>query len=140
MIKKLMTLIISALIIMNPISVKAQEQSESGLVDETLQDLTIVMGSGAVGALLGLSTLSFVDKPKDHMKNIAVGGAIGIVVGVGIVIFSQATKSQTTIVSQHSLKPHSDVAAESLSRLEFSEQRIAAKYTLPATAQFNLSF
>ena len=46
------------------------------------------------GAVLGLSTLSFVEEPKDHTRNIIVGASIGIIFGVGYVAFSQATKTQ----------------------------------------------
>ena len=53
-----------------------------------------VAGLGAFGAVLGLSTLSFVDEPGDHLKNIVTGGAIGIIIGVGLVAFNQATKSK----------------------------------------------
>ena len=53
----------------------------------------IVGGAGAAGAILGLSTLSFVEKPGDHLKNVVAGAAIGIIVGVGVVAYLQATKS-----------------------------------------------
>ncbi len=139
MTNKILATVLSFFIILNPISGLAQDEAGNALVDETLQDLTIVLATGAVGAVLGLSTLSFVDKPKDHTKNIAIGGAIGIVIGVGVVIFSQATKSQTTIVSEIAA-PHSEYAAEGLSRLEFSEHRIAAKYLQPTTVGINLAF
>src|SRR5690606_10255011 len=55
----------------------------------------IVAGAGVGGAILGLSTLSFVEEPSEHMKNILVGGAVGIIVGVGLVAYMQATKSET---------------------------------------------
>ncbi len=139
MTNKILATILSFFLFMNPITGFAQDKAGGGLVDETLQDLTIVLATGTVGAILGLSTLSFVETPKDHMKNVAIGGAIGIVIGVGFVIFSQATKSQTTIVSEIKA-PHSEYAAEGLSRLEFSEQRIAARYSLPTSVGFNLSF
>jgi len=63
------------------------------LVDDTKSDLLAVVGGGLAGAILGLSTLSFVEEPKDHTKNIIVGAAIGIIAGVGFVAFSQASKS-----------------------------------------------
>ena len=57
-------------------------------------DLMLVIGGGLGGAILGLSTLSFVDEPKDHTRNIMVGASIGVIVGVAVVAFSQATKSR----------------------------------------------
>lgn len=61
---------------------------------ETLIDIGVVAGIGGAGAILGLSTLPFYEKPSDHMRNILMGGAIGIIVGVGLVAFNQATKSK----------------------------------------------
>ncbi len=79
----------------------AQEQASTNgdVFDETLGDLYLIAGLGAGGAILGLSTLSFVDKPTKHLKNIWIGGAIGIIVGVGVVAWNQATKSQETLRS-----------------------------------------
>ncbi len=67
------------------------------LVDSTKNDLLIVVGGGLAGAVLGLSTLSFVEEPKEHTRNIIVGASIGIIAGVGYVAFSQATKTQDMI-------------------------------------------
>lgn len=66
------------------------QSSKNDLVDSSIRDISTVMMTGAGGAVLGLSTLSFVDEPKDHLRNILVGGAIGIIVGVGVVAYNQA--------------------------------------------------
>ncbi len=117
----------------------AQSKEDGGILDESVQDLTVVMGAGAVGAVLGLSTLSFVETPKDHFKNIAVGGAIGIVVGVGIVIFGQATKSQTIVTKQP--LPLNQESFESLSKKSFvSEQNIAQNYLKNPTFSYSFNF
>lgn len=126
----------TAIILINPLQLRAQE--DKGSFDESLQDLTLVMGSGAVGAILGLSTLSFVDKPKDHFKNVAIGGALGIVIGVGIVIFGQATKSQ--VIVQESSPKMTPETIESLSRVDFSNQKIAKSYFQEPTVGFNFTF
>ena len=139
--KRLLTFLITAVILLNPMKSMAQDESgtSTGILDESVQDLTVVLGSGVVGAVLGLSTLSFVDEPKDHFKNVAIGGAIGIVVGVGIVIFGQATKSQSIMTNQNprDLTPES---SESMARLDFSKQKIAESYTLPTTVGYNFTF
>jgi hypothetical protein len=72
--------------------------AQSGKEDDQLlqnsgRDISIVVGAGAAGAILGLSTLSFVEKPGDHLKNIVVGGSIGIIIGVAVVAWTQASSS-----------------------------------------------
>lgn len=75
--------------------VKGFAQENSSIVEQSLQDAMIIGGTALGGAVLGLSTLSFVDEPSDHLKNVLVGGAVGIIVGVGLVAYMQANKSQT---------------------------------------------
>ncbi|PIP91319.1 MAG: hypothetical protein COW01_05495 [Bdellovibrionales bacterium CG12_big_fil_rev_8_21_14_0_65_38_15] len=77
-----------------PVKGFAQDNSSS-IVEQSLQDAMIIGGTAVGGAVLGLSTLSFVEEPGDHLKNILVGGAVGIIVGVGLVAYMQANKSQT---------------------------------------------
>lgn len=77
------------------------------LVEETLNDLIIVTSSGFAGAILGLSTLSFYEHPSDHMRNVIVGGATGIIIGVGIVAFTRATKSRETFYEGADWRGHS---------------------------------
>ncbi|HAZ12032.1 MAG: hypothetical protein A2X86_06725 [Bdellovibrionales bacterium GWA2_49_15] len=72
----------------------AQQEQISSVGDESLRDMYIVLGTTAVGATLGLSTLSFVEEPGHHLKNVIVGGALGIIVGVGVVAYMQANKSR----------------------------------------------
>ena len=81
-IKKPILLILSTFLLMNP-SVSAQQGGD--ILQETMTDMYIVAGSGLGGAVLGLSTLSFVEEPSEHLKNVIVGGAIGIIIGVGVV-------------------------------------------------------
>lgn len=69
------------------------------LVAGTKSDLLVVISGGLAGAILGLSTLSFVDEPKEHTRNIIVGASLGIIVGVGYVAYSQAAKSQEMMYS-----------------------------------------
>jgi hypothetical protein len=141
LLKKFLTCLITAVILFNPIQVMAQESrgsKDSGLVDESLQDLTIVLASGAVGGILGLSTLSFVETPKDHLKNIAIGGAVGIIVGVGLVIFNQANKSASSIAE--SSLPLTPETSEGLARSEFSKRRIAENYLIQPSFGYNFTF
>ena len=140
LIKKLLTGLITAVILVNPLTVKAQDAKDgnANFVDNSLSDLYVVLGAGAVGAVLGLSTLSFVETPKDHLNNVAIGGAIGIVVGVGMVVFNQATKSQSIVTDyKHELTPES---SEGLARFEFSKQKIAQNYLMQPTVGYNFTF
>ena len=83
-------------------------QGDSTFADESLQDITTIAGLGGVGAVLGLSTLSFVEEPGDHLQNIVVGGAIGIIIGVGVVAYSQASKSQNYYEDNAKVDPDFD--------------------------------
>lgn len=84
-----------------PIEATAQEPD---IVEDSVRDILTVVSIGAAGAILGLSTLSFVDKPQDHLKNIVVGGAVGIIIGVGVVAYNQANQSRS-YYEMHALSP-----------------------------------
>lgn len=119
-----------------PMAFSAEESS--GIIDDSVRDISIVLGAGAAGAVLGLSTLSFVEHPSQHTKNIAIGGAIGVVLGVGIVIFSQATR--TTLSFAPTEIPMNSDKSETLSRLEFSQTQIASLYLKSPNIGYNFSF
>jgi hypothetical protein len=89
-------------LITQSVSIYAQDAGvEEDLLASTKKDFFLVAGMGGIGAILGLSTLSFVEEPKDHFKNIIVGGAVGVIVGVGVVAWMQANKSQTQFDSAY---------------------------------------
>lgn len=68
--------------------------SNEEFLEESKNDLLMVVGGGLGGAILGLSTLSFVDEPKDHTRNILVGASLGIIGGVIFVALNQANRSK----------------------------------------------
>jgi hypothetical protein len=72
----------------------AQAENSNDILEESLGDITTVAAIGLGGAILGLSTLSFVEEPKDHLKNVLIGGAFGVILGVGLVAWQQASKSK----------------------------------------------
>ena len=47
----------------------------------------------------------FVEEPKDHLKNILVGGAIGVIIGVGIVAYKQASVSKEVFYEGAQISP-----------------------------------
>ena len=55
---------------------------------------TVIIFSGLGGAVLGLSTLSFYGRPQDKLANIAIGAAVGIIVGTIYVTYKAATQPQ----------------------------------------------
>jgi hypothetical protein len=112
---------------MTSFGVLADDEKGSGLLDDSVRDMTTVFASGAAGAVLGLSTLSFVDTPSDHLKNISVGGAIGIVIGVSIVVFNQAGKSVLT---------KNTPAIRENSALDFSRELVAKSSFEKSKSQF----
>lgn len=92
---KTLRVILLTISLLSPLFASAQQSED--IIGDSLKDITTVAVMGATGAVLGLSTLSFVDEPKDHLKNILVGGALGIIVGVGFVAYNQASQSQQVI-------------------------------------------
>src|SRR5690606_31504694 len=62
-------------------------------------DILLVAGAGIGGAVLGLSTLSFVDEPGDHLPNIWTGAAIGVIAGVIFVAFNSVQKNSEDLQS-----------------------------------------
>lgn len=141
--KKLFPVLVLSLtlITLTPSLSLAQDKDQgSGVIDDSIRDISIVLASGAVGAILGLSTLSFVEHPSDHWKNVAVGGAIGIVVGVGAVIFSTASRSSAMAVGQSSVVPLNPDKFATLSRHDFSNFRIAKQFFREPSLGYTFQF
>jgi len=104
-------------------AVFAQAESDD-FVKNTQNDLLIVAGAGAAGAILGLSTLSFVERPSNHLRNVWTGAALGIIAGVVFVAYTGAQKGSEGLVSETEYRKlwHDSVNAElsSVSSLAFS--------------------
>ena len=54
------------------------------------KQLATIIYAGLGGAVLGLSTLSFYGRPQDKLANIAIGFAVGVILGTGFVTYSAA--------------------------------------------------
>ena len=79
----------------------ALAQSEvDDIVKNTQEDIMIIFASGAGGAVLGLSTLSFVETPSRNLSNIWTGGALGIIAGVFYVAYNSAQKGSEDLQSE----------------------------------------
>ena len=100
--KKKFTLYLVAYLLINMPFLKSSFAQDGGmdeLVKTTQMDLLTIAGAGAGGAILGLSTLSFVDKPSKHIPNIWTGAAIGIIAGVIFVGYNSAQRGSEGLQS-----------------------------------------
>lgn len=112
------------------------------IAEETKNDLLAVVAGGVAGAILGLSTLSFVEEPKEHTRNILIGASIGIIAGVGYVGYKQANKSREMLYQsqiykiERKMKLESGFESTSESRLA----HFASKGLLPQSSLSLISF
>ncbi len=88
----------------------AQETSEDDLIKNTQNDIMLIAVAGAGGAVLGLSTLSFVEKPSKHVSNIWTGAALGIIAGVIFVAYNSAQKGSEDLQSSSEFNSSERVA------------------------------
>lgn len=96
--KKIIALLIAFQLM--SVSAFAQGTSEDDeLIKNTQNDILIVAGAGAAGAVLGLSTLSFVETPSRHISNIWTGAALGVIAGVIWVAYNSAQRGQEDLQS-----------------------------------------
>lgn len=114
-------------------------QDDGDIVKDSLRDISIVAGTGLGGAVLGLSTLSFVEEPKEHLDNILIGGSIGIIVGVAIVAWGQATKSKGLYEDNAQVK-NSDFGTFARSSWHQAEYTKNVGALTKAPSYFNYSF
>jgi hypothetical protein len=81
----------------------AQEESadpnSEDVLKKTQEDIMLVGATGVVGAVLGLSTLSFVETPSRHIYNIWTGAALGIIAGVIYVAYNSAQRGSEDLQS-----------------------------------------
>lgn len=75
------------------------QEGEDDIIKSTQNDIMLIGAAAAGGAILGLSTLSFVDKPSKHISNIWTGAAIGVIAGVIFVAYNSAQKSSEDLQS-----------------------------------------
>ena len=126
----------------------AQDGAGGGVSDEILgdtkTDIITVVALGGTGAILGLSTLSFVEEPSEHLRNILVGGAVGIIIGVGVVAWMQATKSQKSFATHpQELDPKEFSTVHRVAWHENTHRLVNAKLDTAKSNQvlnFNFSF
>ncbi len=107
--KKIFTLLLSLNLFLGTAGVSLA-QAEDDLIKSTQNDILMVAGAGAAGAILGLSTLSFVDQPSEHISNIWTGAAIGVIAGVIFVAYNSAQKNSEDLQSSKDFNSFERVA------------------------------
>ena len=117
-------------------SVLAKEKVN--LADDSVRDILIVSGTGAMGAIIGLSTLSFVEEPSENFRNIYAGLAIGVMVGVAAVVYLTANKSSD--IPYTKLTPDFSTYSRVAWHKEKSNQYIEKNLQALPKFQFNFSF
>lgn len=85
-------------------------QEDEDLIKSTQNDIILIGAAGAAGAVLGLSTLSFVEKPSKHISNIWTGAAIGVIAGVIFVAYNSAQKNSEDLQSSKEFNSFERVA------------------------------
>ena len=70
------------------------------------RNIATVMFFGVGGAVLGLSTLSFYGKPQEHIENITVGLAIGLIGGTVYVVSQNKNSNENTALKTLYGKDH----------------------------------
>ncbi|MBS1983462.1 MAG: hypothetical protein JST16_04760 [Bdellovibrionales bacterium] len=76
----------------------APSSGSSGTPDFDARDsVGTILIAGLAGGILGLSTLSFYDKPQDNIRNITIGAGIGMIAAA---IYLTANVATNTKVSQ----------------------------------------
>ena len=103
----------------------ATSQGADDLLSSSQDDLFVVLGVGAAGGVLGLSTLSFMDEPQDHLKNIWVGASIGVILGVAIIAYNQAARSHELFYEKALNSPLFDTSQ----RLSYHQDSISKHLT-----------
>ena len=66
----------------NSMADQGYQSSESRSAGPSIKSqVAKILLSSLGGAVLGMSTLSFYDRPQDHLSNVAIGGTIGALLG-----------------------------------------------------------
>lgn len=85
-------------------------EDEDDIIRSTQNDILLIAAAGGGGAILGLSTLSFVDKPSKHLANIWTGAAIGVIAGVIVVAYNSAQRGSEDLQSSRDFSSFERVA------------------------------
>lgn len=88
------------------------------------KQMATIIFSGLAGAILGLSTLSFYGRPQDRLSNIAVGFAVGVIIGTAYTTYKAATRPYQRYQLPDGVFQQ-PTWTESVAQLEWQEDRFA---------------
>jgi hypothetical protein len=97
-VKKIISLLL-AFQLLTAVAFAQEGNEDDDIVKNTQNDILFVAGAGAAGAIIGLSTLSFVDKPSQHISNVWTGAALGVIAGVVFVAYNSAQRGTEDLQS-----------------------------------------
>lgn len=99
-------------------------QDSDDIVKNTQNDIMLVAVAGGAGAILGLSTLSFVNKPSKHISNVWTGAALGVIAGVIFVAYNSAQKGSEDLMSSKEFSSSERVAWHDKNTQNLTSQRV----------------
>ena len=118
----------------NSFSIHAYAQAPQGLTNEekaelsgTRKQLATIIFAGLAGAILGLSTLSFYGRPQEHLTNIAIGGALGVIGGAIFTTYKAATNPYEAYDINAKLKNEEKYLLESQDLYSISQNSLNPK-------------
>ena len=90
-----MALIFLLLTVFSPAFSQQIAKGSFDVYQRSRRDMATVLGMGAAGGIIGLSTLSFREEPGKHLSSITVGGALGIIAGVVFILYTSYNETAT---------------------------------------------
>lgn len=104
------------------------------------KQLATIIFSGLAGAILGLSTLSFYGRPQDHLSNMGVGLALGIIAGTTYTTWQAATRPREFYGSQLGRFDNADRRVWSEIELAQSASRLSPPKQVPVGMSYQWTF
>ena len=104
-----LTALLCAMMLITSLPAHAEKAGTSTSSSGPRRQIATIIFAGLGGAILGLSTLSFYSRPQDKLGNIALGFALGIIVGTGFVTY-RAASSPSEGFSQYQLEADPSLA------------------------------
>jgi len=88
------TIVATLVIVMVLCAQNSSAQSGTAQANRNIKrNIATVLFASIGGGILGLSTLSFYDKPEDHTNNITMGALLGFVAGTGYVVMNNTSSA-----------------------------------------------